>query len=97
MSSLFVARLKHIDWDDVFIHVAITLLLWPLLYYGHALWGQFPAIPSDWLLLFNTAIWPIREALQHKPDYKEIITHPQSLLEWVAPVLTGAFLYWILP
>lgn len=44
-------------------------------------------------IFVNTVFWPARELLQHRPDYHEIITRPQPLLEWLCPVITG-FIIW---
>jgi hypothetical protein len=69
------------DWPDIAIHTGIAIVgMAILLLLGVSMWAA---------LALNTAIWPVREAWQHRPDYREIITHPQSLLEWACPVVSG--------
>lgn len=70
-----------LDWIDIAIHVGLAITGMALLHLAGVPWLAVIAI--------NTVFWPAREAWQHRPDYREIITHPQSLLEWVCPVLMG--------
>ena len=72
------------DWMDIILHIIIAVLFITL----GGITGYF--ILS---VILNTLFWPIREAWQHHPNCKEIITHPQSLLEWVAPVVFGFIQY----
>ena len=44
-------------------------------------------------VIVNTVFWPAREAIQHWPRPWEIFTRPQSLAEWLAPVVAGLLIY----
>lgn len=67
------------DLADILLHAMIAVT-------GVGLLGLFKLRIA---VLFNTFFWPIREIIQHYPDVEEVITHPQSLLEWVVPVALG--------
>lgn len=69
------------DWLDIFIHVGIAIAGVVIL--------SLLGVPAWMLLAINTVAWPAREAWQHRPDYHEIITRRQPLVEWLAPVLWG--------
>ena len=64
-----------LDWVDIGLHTA-----------GGVAIGFAAAYLSPWLLLAGAAFWLGREMWQHAPDFEEVITRPQSLIEWVAPV-----------
>lgn len=72
------------DWLDIFIHTGIAIAGVVIL--------SLLGVPVLVLLIVNTIVWPAREAWQHRPDYHEIITRPQSFMEWVSPVILGGSL-----
>lgn len=72
------ARAGTIDWLDIALHAGVAALLVGLAWLG---WGVV-----IWMVLANVIFWPARELWQHRPDYLEILTHEQSLLEWLVPV-----------
>lgn len=76
------------DWKDILLHTIAALV--------GTLMLSWLGVPWNVILVTNTLFWPLREARQHWPDPDEVFTHPQSLLEWLAPVLTGFIIYWIL-
>lgn len=73
--------MKQIKWGDVAIHAGVALAALVVWHYL----GLNPFLG----FAINTVAWPIREMGQHRPNYAEIFTHPQSLMEWVAPVWVG--------
>ena len=64
------------DWTDILLHAVAAISTGAVLY----MWG------GGFTVWFNTVFWPVREVYQHYPKVQEVITHPQSLLEWVVPV-----------
>lgn len=82
------SELKRLDWIDIAIHVGLAVVGMALLH--------LVGVPAFFLLVFNALFWPARELYQHRPDYLEIITHPQSLLEWLAPTLAGLAVFGVL-
>lgn len=77
-----IAFLKERDWLDIGLHVAAQLLITLL---GHYALG----ISLFALCLASIIFWLGREIWQHWPDWKEVFTRPQPLLEWLAPVAVG--------
>ena len=69
-----------LDLIDIAIHVGLALV-------GMAALMIFPPVA------ITTIFWPARELIQHRPNYLEIITHPQSLLEWACPVAVGFIIF----
>lgn len=69
-----------IDWLDIALHAAAAVLIVLLVHYGFG-------IPVLYPVLANIIFWPARELWQHRPDYLEIITREQPLLEWLVPAL----------
>ena len=69
------------DWLDIAIHVGIAI--------AGMIFLSLLGVPEWAAIAINTAIWPAREAWQHRPDYHEIITRPQPFLEWLCPVVIG--------
>jgi|CXWL01.1.fsa_nt_gi hypothetical protein len=74
--------MKKLDWIDIGLHAAVAVLVVLLGHYGLGL-------PLFALCLASAIVWPGRELWQHRPNYLEIITHEQPLLEWLAPVLVS--------
>lgn len=75
------------DWIDIGLHAGISIFAMGLFWLF-----KFPATGA----IISTGFWPGRELSQHWPDWVEILTHPQSLLEWVVPVgLSWFVLGWI--
>ena len=74
------------NWKDIGLHIGVAAAGVAFL-----IFCQTP----DWIIfIINTAVWPARELWQHRPDYIEVISHPQSLLEWLCPCAAGAALIW---
>lgn len=73
------------DWLDIFIHTGIAI--------GAILLLHLFGVHMLFLLIINTIVWPAREAWQHRPDYHELVTRPQPLLEWSCPVVAGVAFY----
>lgn len=44
-------------------------------------------------IVVNTVFWPLREVIQHWPDWREVFTRKQPFLEWVCPVAFGFIIY----
>lgn len=77
--------MKPIKWGDVAVHTALGVAVATVLF---AVIG----LDIELAILLNLLFWLVREIIQHKPDIGEVITHPQSLLEWTCPAASGAII-----
>lgn len=77
------------DILDILLHILVAEVVILSVYWLTRNWLQHVPI-MFYLLIINLFVWPIREIVQHWPDITHFILSPQSILEWVLPVLAGS-------
>jgi hypothetical protein len=71
--------MKLLDLEDMVVHGVVAIVTTPVLMY-------LGSTPRE-AVAMQGAFWLCREMAQHWPSPQQAFSHPQSLFEWVVPLV----------